>query len=557
MAAATHHDVMSMSDEGGAPPKRPRTQGGEEMTPSDSKSSIAEGMAQLEERIASLHSHIQQATREAADVQELFNKTVAAQTPFLAQKWPGVLSALSSAVEGLRGIGEGVKGTCRPIGWAKPPPPRHLGDDLSADVWRGVIHPMLSVSEAVCSARPTSKAHGSQLVDEAFMLKRIDQDLNKDSLTGLVDVERPTPPTGTPTAADTDPPGGPPTHPQPDSDAATPADRSRRFRYLSASAYALERGGAVLQQMADFIHLSHKYKLTKELPLRLSADGMADDLANKTALDELPLALAVYKTFGHLLTYKPEGSDEETSLALERVEGGDDGDQSESGQDSEDGMDEGGNEEQDDDIDQQGQENGGGDVSAGEGPGGSQQGGQPGGVRRQRYRIGEEDFTTVHLADLPPTHPYRSTYDVDDPVVRHDDCLYPSFTTFLKATVLMRWYGQEGVEEEELTDAHVGRDDTGYQFLLTAPAIEGYKTVDYIDEHPVHQGYDGRRLIILKGTVATDTIAAYLLVVSGSIRLYTTEAPSDGSTDIDRYPIAVAAARPLLAKYGLEMTVLA
>ncbi|CEL92177.1 unnamed protein product [Vitrella brassicaformis CCMP3155] len=71
--------VMSMSDEGGAPPKRPRTQGGEEMTASDSKSSIAEGMAQLEERIASLHSHIQQATREAADVQELFNTTAAAQ----------------------------------------------------------------------------------------------------------------------------------------------------------------------------------------------------------------------------------------------------------------------------------------------------------------------------------------------------------------------------------------------------------------------------------------------------------------------------------------------
>ncbi|CEL92170.1 unnamed protein product [Vitrella brassicaformis CCMP3155] len=541
-----------MSDEGGAPPKRPRTQGGEEMTASDSKSSIAEGMAQLEDRIASLHQHIQQATREAADVQELFNTTAAAQTPFLAQKWPGVLSALSSAAEGLRGIGEGVKGTCRPMGWAKPPPPRHLGDDLSADVWRGDIYPMLSVCEAVCSARPTSKAHGSQLVDEAFMLKRIDQDLKKHSLTGLVDVERPTPPTATATAtataADTDPPGGPPTDPQPASDAV------RRFRYLSASAYALERGGAVWQQMTDFIHLAHKYKLIKTLPLRLSANS----LPTAAAFDELPLALAVYKTFGRLLSYKGD------SLALERVEEEmeeqedgeemEDSDEEEQEGEGDDAMGDGGeqDDEQGDDIDQQQQEGAGGDGSGGQ-PGD----GSAGGVTRQRYRIGAEYFTTVPLSDLPPNHPYRSGYKDSDPVIRSGGCLFPSFTAFLKGTVLMEWCDQEGVAQKLVAGASVGRDDSRYRSLLTAPTIGGGETIDFINEHPP-QGYDGReRLIIVKGTTTTDTIVAYLWLSYGDISLLTTEAATEGNSDIERYPIAVNAARRVLVKYGLERTVLA
>ncbi|CEM02572.1 unnamed protein product [Vitrella brassicaformis CCMP3155] len=605
---------MSMSDVGGgAPPKRHRTQEGEELVASSIRqSSIAEGMAQLEERIASLQSHVEQATREATDVQELFKTTVAAQTPFLAQKWPGVLSALSSAADGLRGIDGGVKGTCRPIGWAEPPPPRHLSDDLSADLWRDVIYPMLSADEAVCSARPTSKTHGSQLVDETFMLTRIDKDLKKYSLTGLIDVERPTPPihttpTPTPTAADTDPPGGTPTYPQPASDAVTPAERIRLFRYLSASAYALERGGELLrQQMADFINLARNYKLIKTLPLRLAADWMAEHLPSKTAFDELPLALAVYKTFGHMLSCQGD------SLALRRVDEQDDENENESenDQDSDSDLedddmgDERGDEEQDDDTDQHqqegqggqpndadGQQQGGGNAEISEeqgddamgdgseqdegdneaavqqqqeGAGGDGAGGQPGdgsggGVTSQRYRIGTVRFTTVPLTGLPLTHPYRSTYDHSDPVVRSGGSLLPSFTEILKRTVLRRWYdvtaggmGAEGVEEKLVRSVDVGRDDSRYQSLMTARSIEGCKTVDIIDEDRFGLGDGGRlRLIILKGTAANDTIAVHLWVANGIINLWTTEA-----TDIERHPVAVAAARPLLGKYGLERTVL-
>jgi len=177
-------------------------------------------------------------------------------------------------------------------------------------------------------------------------------------------------------------------------------------------------------------------------------------------------------------------------------------------------------------------------------------------VTRQRYRIGNVDFTTVPLADLPPNHRYCSGYNESDPVIRCGECLYPSFTAFLKWMVLMQWCEQEGVGEKRVTHAHVGPGDTRYRSLLAAPTIEGYKIIDYMVRQP-GQGYDGReRLIIVKGTAANDTITAYLRLVYGRISLRTTEAPSDGSTDIERYPIAVSAARPVLVKYGLARTVL-
>jgi len=173
------------------------------------------------------------------------------------------------------------------------------------------------------------------------------------------------------------------------------------------------------------------------------------------------------------------------------------------------------------------------------------------------YRIGDHSFRVVPLGDLPADHAYRSTYKDSDPVIRRGDYLYPSFTTFIKRMVL-EWCDQEGVEEKLVTGVNdVGRDDSHYQSLLTAPTIEGYKTVDYINENPFGPGDDGRRrLIILKGTAAIDTIVAYLWVVNGGIRLWTTEAPTEGNTDVECHPIAVAAARPVLAKYGLERTVL-
>ncbi|CEM15818.1 unnamed protein product [Vitrella brassicaformis CCMP3155] len=185
-------------------------------------------------------------TREAAGVQQLFSTTVAAQTPFLGDKWLSVFAALSSAKDALHDVEDGVKGTIRPIGWAKPSPPADSADGLPPDVCRDVIYPCLAINEAVCSARPISRAHGSQLVNEAFVQRRIAKHLSRHSLTGLIDVHR--------TAADTAnaaaPTPAPPTTSSSSSDAPAPAAAAggphvSHFGYLSQCCYALEHGGAV------------------------------------------------------------------------------------------------------------------------------------------------------------------------------------------------------------------------------------------------------------------------------------------------------------------------
>jgi len=241
-----------------------------------------------------------------------------------------------------------------------------------------------------------------------------------------------------------------------------------------------------------------------------------------------------------------------TTLELRRVEG-DDGDSDQESDEDESNGDR--DSDSDDEMNEDGA--GGGDASAGEGTAGSgqgrQQGGGGGGVTRQRYRIGDVEFTTVPLIDLPPAHPYRATYNAVDPPVRWRGWLFRSFTAFIKRMALWFWHDQVGgVEQKRVTSARVGPDDTRYLSLLTEP-IEGHKTIDHMDQ----QGQGSRRrYIILKGTEATDTIVAHLWLVDGSIYLYTTEAPIEGNTRIERFPVAVAAARPLLTKYGLERAVL-
>ncbi|CEL92207.1 unnamed protein product [Vitrella brassicaformis CCMP3155] len=168
------------------------------------------------------------------------------------------------------------------------------------------------------------------------------------------------------------------------------------------------------------------------------------------------------------------------------------------------------------------------------------------------YRIGDHSFRVVPQSELPADHPYRGTYKESDPVIRWGHLLYPSFTAFIKRTVLIQWCYQKWVVRKPLGIARVGRDDTRYRSLLTAPSIEGYKTVDYIDEDPFAPGDDGRRrFIILKGTAANDTTAVHLWLFDGHIRLWTTEAPTKG-----RHVATVAAARPLLGSYGLDQRML-
>ncbi|CEM35776.1 unnamed protein product [Vitrella brassicaformis CCMP3155] len=70
--------------------------------------------------------------------------------------------------------------------------------------------------------------------------------------------------------------------------------------------------------MGRFIRLAAIYRLTPAngLPLVLSAQWLTAHLPSRTAFHQLPLAIAIYRSFGHLLTHSGQ------SLALQQADNG-------------------------------------------------------------------------------------------------------------------------------------------------------------------------------------------------------------------------------------------
>ncbi|CEL95856.1 unnamed protein product [Vitrella brassicaformis CCMP3155] len=121
------------------------------------------------------------------------------------------------------------------------------------------------------------------LVTAALLVERIDGSLVRHSLTGLIDIDR--------------------TAPLP-------------FSYVLRAAYVLEQGSNEWPGMERFIRLAAIYRLTPAngLPLVLSAQWLAAHLPSRTAFHQLPLAMAIYRLFGHLLTHHTH------SLALQEID---------------------------------------------------------------------------------------------------------------------------------------------------------------------------------------------------------------------------------------------
>ncbi|CEM12958.1 unnamed protein product [Vitrella brassicaformis CCMP3155] len=447
---------------------------------------------------------------DVTNIEGSFVANVAAKVPSASSHWSTLKSSISAASGALTAITQGMAAMS-----PSPTPPSHphpspsaahpaathaehttadtdngTANPLSEDLYRDVVTRFLPVDVAVSSARAVSKSCGTELVDETFVKARIDTDLTRRSLRGLIDVDRP-------------------------------------FQYYTKCAYALEQGGAVWCEWPDFIRLADIYKLTDGLPLIMSPEWMAAHLPTKAHFHSMPLALRQYSTFGHLLKYWG------TSLAIEKVDGAEEG-----------------NEGKKEDWQEDGEEG-----SEGEG-GGSGQTDEPmkgdGGVTRQWYRIGDDEgrweFETVPKSALPPRHPYGRTYDSRNPPIRYGDWLYPSFTAFMRRMVLCDWCEQQGVDETGAFRVRVGCGDERYQRLLTGP-IGGYTTIDYVYEEG--EGGDEReRFIILKGTKEGD-IAAYLVLCDGRIFLYTTEAEIESQRLSGRFPITTPLVRTLLTKHGL------
>ncbi|CEM04355.1 unnamed protein product [Vitrella brassicaformis CCMP3155] len=158
-----------------------------------------------------------------------------------------------------------------------------MSDSVPDDLWRRRILPSLLVHEAVC-VRATCQAKAA-LVTAALLVERIDGSLARHSLTGLIDIDR--------------------TAPLP-------------FTYVLRAAYVLEQGSNEWRGMGRFIRLAAIYRLipANGLPLVLSAQWLTAHLPRRTAFHHLPLTMAIYRLFGHLLTHNTH------SLALQRAGNG-------------------------------------------------------------------------------------------------------------------------------------------------------------------------------------------------------------------------------------------
>ncbi|CEL99358.1 unnamed protein product [Vitrella brassicaformis CCMP3155] len=167
---------------------------------------------------------------------------------------------------------------------------------LPADVFARVVIPLLPVDDAV-RLRGVGKAYGAQLIDEAFLLGRINSCLAQQQLTGLINVERDR-------GADTSAP-------------PLPAPLLR-LGYLARCAYVIERA-AEWRYMARFIRVASACGAAGQLPLVLSGESVAAHIPHKATFHRLPATMAVYQIFGGLLgsgAQLTEGRRGKTSVAV-------------------------------------------------------------------------------------------------------------------------------------------------------------------------------------------------------------------------------------------------
>ncbi|CEM27752.1 unnamed protein product [Vitrella brassicaformis CCMP3155] len=153
---------------------------------------------------------------------------------------------------------------------------------LPPDVYGRASLSFLSVAELL-RARAVSKAYGTELIDAAFIMQRIDSYLAQQDLTGLIDVER----------------------------------HRTDIDYFSRCAYLIEQANraSTLIRMANSCRL-----IDNQLPLVLPAECVLADLPDKTTFHRLPTTMAVYKTVGQLFGGDSERGENNTAAVGLRIE---------------------------------------------------------------------------------------------------------------------------------------------------------------------------------------------------------------------------------------------
>ncbi|CEM04367.1 unnamed protein product [Vitrella brassicaformis CCMP3155] len=133
-----------------------------------------------------------------------------------------------------------------------------MASSVPDELWRGRVVRRLPLPDVISLRNCWSI--GTSIVTAALLVERIDGSLARHSLTCLVDIDR-----------------------------AAPLP----FSYMLRAAYVLEQGSDEWPGMGRFIRLAAIYRLTP-------ANGCP---WCSTAFHRIPLAMAIYRLFRHLLTY--------------------------------------------------------------------------------------------------------------------------------------------------------------------------------------------------------------------------------------------------------------
>ncbi|CEM39196.1 unnamed protein product [Vitrella brassicaformis CCMP3155] len=276
--------------------------------------------------------------------------------------------------------------------------------------------------------------------------------------------------------------------------------------------HLLEQGsGGEWREMGRFIRLAAIYGLTPNatLPLRLSADA----LPSRTAFHQLPLAMTLYKTIGHMLTHNGQ------SLAVQQAD--------------------------------------------------NKGAYRIGNVSFRVVPLGDLPAGHSYTDSYKRTDPVIR--ETSDSVIRSDFWLYRSFSSFLLSALFTWWHHEEGVGRGLVLDAPIAliglpfaptRDDPRCRRLRTEAISEqqGGVTVDYrCDRGNVHHANPADyREVVVSGFRPGETVAAYLCEAGGEISLWTTErSVGDRSQPLDvRFPTSMPRWRAVLRHFSLEHDVI-
>ncbi|CEM02737.1 unnamed protein product [Vitrella brassicaformis CCMP3155] len=353
------------------------------------------------------------------------------------------------------------------------------------EVWRDQVLSNLDVCD-FSRVRSSSRASGTSVIGCDFIFRRIDALLRRYGLSGLIDVDRHG---GTAGAAPL--PGG-----------------LSRIDYLCRVLYLLERGGRLWAWLGGFLRVAAIYRLTPAMPLVISAEWVQQHWPTRAAVHQLPLALAIYKTIGHLLSYEGD------SLALT--------------------------------TDEQTNEN-----EAGEDDGDDENHIYPHKVGKVRFRVMAAEHT-------------------DDPAVEEDDVhsadryRYERFSAFMMDNLLVYWWPRPPCGPRQpstlVLEAPARSGDARYGAFMATDAFGDCVVVD-MRQRGWGVGVVVRQ-VLLCGHRADEAIVAHLTVRrGGKISLFTTERRVHGvggdlSAGDECYPITVRHARDVLRRVRLEREVI-